>query len=175
MPIPTQLAKAKQLAVYWDNYVNYLSTVDDRQPNIGQGTEKPAQTQLFIRPFSVSLSNEQYISANGTLARWTTYGDNFNNHTKNTLSNTEFEIPIGSFVPARVVIKTGISSTKTVVTARTTKRKYTTRGGTSGSIPYGRNLATDVETTIFNTIKAAILPDPVADKTVRVSRVKEKS
>ena len=175
MPIPTRLAQAKQLAVYWDNYVNYLSTVDDRQPGIGTGDPKPPQTALFIKPFGYDVATEQFIEANGTAARWATWGSAFTNYTRDTLGGTGTVLS-AKFSPARIVVKEGLSTTKQVVTARTTKRKYISYGGTAGSIPFGIQTATDDEVTIYNTIRSTIKGLTQYNAlTMRVSRIKEKA
>jgi hypothetical protein len=175
MGVPTKLAKAKQMAVYWDNYVNYLSTLDDKQPKVGQGSPKPPQTVLYIKPFAIDLDTDQYLKANGTSERWTTFGSAFNNYTKPTLNtgSGEIDIAIRRVRPAKVVIKTGMSITKSVKTANTTKRKYVTYGGVSGSIPFGK-YSTDTEVEAYQTIAAAVkaVGGFNAD-TMRVSRVKE--
>ena len=175
MPIPTRLAQAKQLAVYWDNYVNYLSTVDDRQPGIGTGDPKTPQTPLYVKPFGYDIATEQYIEANGTAARWATWGSLFTGHTKDSLTGTETVLS-ARFTPARIVIKEGLSTTKQIVTAKTTKRKYITYGGTSGSIPFGIQTATDDEVTTFSSLRNAIKSATQFNaQTMRVSRVKEKA
>ena len=105
MGIPTNLAKAKQLAVYWDNYVNYLNTLDDKQPNIGNGTSKPPQTTLYVKPFGDVFPTALYIKTTGTSDRWDTYKTHFGTYTKETLvSGTESAIKPRGFRPARVVI-----------------------------------------------------------------------
>ncbi len=173
MGIPSNLARAKQLAVYWDNYVNYLSTVDDRQPNIGQGTPKPPQTKLYLIPFDKDLAANQYLEANGTASRWSTFGASFAGYTKATLAGTDTTLNI-RFTPARVVIKTGLSTTKQVVTAKTTKRKYITYGGEAGSIPFGTTGAQE-ELDAYNDIKTKILALPAFQaQTMKVSRIREK-
>lgn len=174
MGVPTKLAKAKLLATYWDNYVNYLATVDDRQPNIGQGKSRPPQTQLYIKPFSLSLDTDQYLEANGTSARWATFGAAFNNYTKDTLNTGGGEISLNlKFRPAKVTVKTGMSTSKTVTTAATTKRKYVTYGGEAGSVPFGKN-TTDLELDVYNTIKTAIQGNASFDSnTMKISRIKE--
>ncbi len=175
MPIPSRLAEAKQLAVYWDNYVNYLSTVDDRQPNVGQGTPKPPQIALFIKPFAFDLATDQFIEANGTASRWATWETAFTNYTKASLGSSETALGI-KLSPARVVIKQGMSTTKQVQTAKTTKRKYITYGGTNGSVPFGLQTGTDNELTLFNTIRTNIKGLTAFDSsTMRVSRIKEKA
>lgn len=178
MGIPTKLAQAKRLAVYWDNYINYLSTLDDRQPGVGQGKPKPPQTKLYIKPFSLTLDTDQFLEGNGTSSRWGTFQTHFVNRTKDTLNTSGGEISLNlkRFTPARIVIKTGMSTTKTVATAKTTKRKYITYGGESGSIPFGRN-TTEAELDAYNTIKTAIEGDNTNfdANTMRVSRIKEKN
>ena len=174
MGIPTNLAKAKQLAVYWDNYVNYLSNLDEQQPNVGNGTPKPPQTELYVQPFAVDLGTNQYLKVSGTEDRWNTWGSQFANYTKETLNagGGETFLKLRNIRPARMVIKTGISSAKTVVTAKTTKRKYVSYGGTSGSIPFGKN-ATETELEAFQALKTAVQATAFNPQTMRISRVKE--
>ena len=172
MGFSAELARAKQAAVYFDNYIKYLSTLDDRQPNIGQGKDKPPQTELYIKPFGLTLTPTQYLARNATTARWDTYKEHVGDRAKDTKSGTDNVLPIKSFSPARVVIKIGLGSKK-VQTAATTKRKYVTRGGVSGSIPFGLD-GTENEVDAYNAIKTAILSGTADQSTIRVSRVKEK-
>ncbi len=175
MPIPTKLAQAKLLATYWDNYISYLNNLDDRQPGIGQGDPKPPQTPLYIKPFAYDLDTTQFIEANGTASRWATWGVSFAPYTKDTLAGGETSLDI-RLSPARVIVKEGLSTTKQVRTANTTKRKYITYGGKSGSVPFGLNTATDDELDVYNTIRTAIKAQGAfSTTTMRVSRVKEKA
>ncbi len=178
MGVPSNLANAKRLAVYFDNYINYLTTLDDRQPNIGQGQDKPPQTELYVRPFALDIDADQFIKVNGTGERWTGFGASFSAYAKDTLNvgGGEVALKIRGVTPARVVIKTGISATKSVVTAKTTKRKYVSRGGTSGSIPFGKGATTDTEVEAYDTIVAAVKASGGFNAaTMRVSRIKEKA
>lgn len=174
MAIPSKLAKAKQLAIYWDNYVNYLNNLDEQQPNIGNGTPKPPQQELFVKPFALDFDVDQYIKVSGTQDRWNTWGAQFANYTKATLNTGggEYSLKIRGVRPARVIVKTGISTTKTVVTAKTTKRKYITYGGTAGSIPFGKN-GTDSEVEAYQNLITAVKATGFNAQTMRVSRVKE--
>ena len=175
MGIPSKLAQAKLLATYWDNYINYLNTLDDRQPGIGQGDPKPPQTPLYIKPFGYDVATNQFIEANGTATRWTSYKTAFSSYTKDTLDGSD-TIITPKFSPARVVVKEGLSTTKQVRTARTTKRKYVTRGGKAGSVPFGLNTATDDELDVFTAIKNAIVATSgFVPATMRISRIKEKA
>ena len=174
MGFPIKLAKAKQLAIYWDNYVNYLSNADEQQPNIGNGTSKPPQTEVYVQPFGIDLDAEQFIKVNATQDRWNTWGSQFAAYTQDTLNTAGGEVflRLRGVRPARLVIKTGISTTKTVVTAKATKRKYLSYGGTSGSIPFGQN-TTESEVEAFQTLKAAVESTGFNAQTMRISRVKE--
>ena len=174
MSFPKNLAKAKQLAIYWDNYVNYLSNIDEQQPNIGNGTSKPPQIELYLQPFALELDVEQYIKVNGTQDRWNTWGTQFASYTKETLNTGGGEVflKLRGVRPARMVIKTGISTTKTVVTAKATKRKYLSYGGVSGSIPFGQN-TTETEVEAFQALKTAVEATAFNSQTMRISRVKE--
>lgn len=175
MPIPTKLAQAKLLATYWDNYIAYLNNLDDRQPGIGQGDPKPPQTPLYIKPFAYDLDTTQYIEANGTASRWASYQASFANYTKDTLEAGDTIIS-PKFTPARLIVKEGLSTTKQVRTANTTKRKYVSYGGKAGSVPFGINTASDNELDVYQTIRTAILASPAyATATSRISRVKEKA
>ena len=175
MGIPTSLARAKQLAAYWDNYVNYLSTIDDRQLNIGQGKPKPPQIPLYIKLFGTDLAADQYLEVNGTQARWDTYKAHFANYTKETIdvAGGESSLKLRNVRPARIVIRTGVSTTASVKTAAATKRKYVSYGGESGSIPFGQNGSSE-EADSFEIIKGLITATDFNSQTTKISRIKEK-
>ena len=176
MGIPKTLAQAKRNAVYWDNYVNYLTSLDDRQPNIGQGDPKPPQTELYVKPFALELDTDQYLKANGTSQRWTAYQSSFTGYTRETLNagSGEIFLNLRNVRPAKVVVKVGMSTGKTVVTARTTKRKYVSRGGTAGSIPFGVRTVGETEVEAYNALRAAIMASGFDTNTMQVSRIREK-
>ena len=177
MGIPKSLAKAKQNAVYWDNYVNYLTSLDDRQPNIGQGDPKPPQTELYVKPFALELDTDQYLKVNGTSERWTAYQSSFTGYAKDSLNagSGEIFLKLRNVTPAKIVVKTGMSSTNRVVTAKTTKRKYVTRGGKAGSIPFGVKTATETEVEAYNVLRSAIMASGFDTNTMQISRIKEKA
>lgn len=177
MGVPTNLARAKQLALYWDNYINYLTTLDDRQPNIGQGRDRPLQVQLYVQPFGIDLATTQYLEVGGTAEKWTAFKAAFGAHTSDNvdLSGANTTLDIGTYRPAKVVIKTGLSTTKQVVTAKTTKRKYTTRGGISGAVAFGRKNGTELEIEAYEEIRASIKATTGFNAaTTKISRIKEK-
>ncbi|MGK7893359.1 MAG: hypothetical protein AB4372_06975, partial [Xenococcus sp. (in: cyanobacteria)] len=134
MGIPTNLAKAKQFAKYWDNYVAHLDNLDEQQPNIGNGVDKPEQTILYVKPFGMDLATQQYLKVQANAQRWTAYGANFANYAKTDINEAGGEsfLKLKGFRAAKIVIKTGVSGTKTVKTAVGTKRKYVDYGGQSG-------------------------------------------
>jgi hypothetical protein len=176
MGIPTSLARAKRLSVYWDNYQAYLSTLEGRQENVGQGKPKPEQIALYIKPFGIDLATDQYLRVNGTKGRWDTFKSVFSNRTKETITAGQVELDLNGMRPAKVVVKTGLSTTLRVVTAKTTKRKYATYGGEAGSIPLGQNTAAETEFAAFQAVKIALEAGGGGYNkiTMRVSRIKEK-
>ena len=169
----TNLAAAKREAIYYDNYVNYLNSLDDRQPNIGQGQDKPPQVEVLFKPFGLTLTATQHLAANATAERWTAYNAAVGARAKAIPGGTDVILPIKSFKPARIVIKTGVGA-KRVETSKRTGRKYVTRGGTSGSIPFGQDGA-ESELEAFDAIKTAIQNQAGFNAdTTKISRVKEK-
>lgn len=169
MGFPKKLAQAKTAAVYWDNYVNYLATLDDKQPNIGNGTPKPPQILLYIKPFALDLHTDQFLSAYGTNTTWSTQTAKFTGYTTAALTGDQIALKLKNVRPARVVIKTGMTTNSVVKTSKATKRKYLSRGGTAGSVPFGKNGSTE-EANAFAAIKTAI--GVAAGQSV--SRVREK-
>lgn len=176
MGVPTKLAQAKKLAVYWDNYQAYLSTLEGRQPNVGGGKPKPPQVPLYIKPFGFDIGATQFIKVNGTQSRWNSFKSVLSNRTKETITAAQSELSI-RMRPAKIVIKTGLSTTLTVKTAKTTKRKYATYGGESGSLPLGQNAAGEAELDGYQAVKAALFAGGGGFNqiTMRVSRSKEKA
>ena len=176
MGFPKALAKAKQQAVYWDNYVNYLDSIDDKQPNVGNGNPKPAQTELYIKPFGIDLDTDQYLKVNGTTERWSSYQTQLTGYAKDDLNESggEFFLKLRNVSPAKIVIRTGMSTTGTVKTAVATKRKYVSYGGTAGSLPFGRQTAGENELEAYQAIRGLILATGLNTQTSRISRQKEK-
>lgn len=175
MAFPAKLAKAKQLAVYFDNYVNYISTIDDQPSNVGNGTPKPPQTDLYIKPFGLDLATTQFLRVSATSDRWATYGSQFTGYAQDTINTGGGEtfLRIKGVRPARLVIKQGLTQNGVAVTAKATKRKYLSYGGSSGSIAFGQN-TTETEVEAYQTLKLAIeTSGGFNELSMRVSRVKE--
>ena len=123
------------------------------------------------------MATTQYLEVGGTAERWTAYKAAFATHVSDNvdLSGSNTTLELNSFSPAKVIIKTGLSTTKQVVTAKTTKRKYTTRGGTSGSVAFGRKNGTESEIEAYEEIRAAIKAQAGFNQaTTKISRIKEK-
>jgi hypothetical protein len=174
MGIPKKLAQGKRMAVYWDNYVNYLNTVDDRQPNVGNGKHKPPQTVLYLKPFSDKLADAQFLKATATTSLWTAYKTKFGTNSKDDIASTDTVLKNTGYKAAKVIITTGLSATAITKTAKTTKRKYASYGGESGGIAFGRKTPAQAEMTAYNEIVDAIKAESFNPKTTRISRSKEK-
>lgn len=176
MGFPKELAKAKKKAVAWDNYVAYLSNLDEQQANVGNGTPKPPQTALYLKPFGLDLDTDQYLQANGTTSRWTSFGSLFSAYTKADINEAGGEIflKLRNVKPAKITIKLNVNPTGTVATSKSTQLKYLNYGGNSGSLPFGRGSTTNTETEVYQELRDAILSGGAPAASTRFARQKEK-
>jgi hypothetical protein len=170
MGYPKRMAAAKSMAVGWDNYVNYLSNIDERQDRVGQGTAKPATVVVYIKPFTLEQSNTQFIEARANQSIRTALGAPANTYAPITIGGTDTSQKIDGFKTARVVKKTGISARGTRAVSRRTKLPYLNYGGSSGSVAFGKGGTTKTQQEIFEEFKAT---DTAA--TVRWSLIPEKA
>ena len=177
MVFPKNLAKGAKMAAAWNNYLAYLQSVDDQQPNVGNGAAKPPQKELYVWPFSFDIEETtQRVAKNGTESLWGTYGTYMSNYTDATWAPANAIIlRPKSFQPARVVIRILTSTNGVVKTSAKTKLKYLQYPGKAGSLPYGRNVAGDNEADVFSTIRTAIYAGISNDANVKISRSREKS
>lgn len=148
-----------------DNYLKYIQDSTKKGQNVGKGKKRPPSKKLFVEPFSINLVENQFASVSGSEDAWNAYGAQFAGYTKAVLSaNTQEACDIEGFRPARVIIKTGITDTKTVKTSAVTGMKYLSYGGVSTSLPFGRK-ATEQESDAFAALAAAIpKPNPTATR-----------
>lgn len=138
-----------------DNYIKYLSGEVDRQPNIGNGTPRPASKTLYVSPFSVSLASKQYAQVSGSEAFWTAHKSKFTGYTKESVDggNGETGLKLKGYRAARVSYRTGIKPTGVAATSNATKMKYLSYGGTSSSAPFGKK-STETENAAYTDIAA---------------------
>lgn len=186
MPISTKMARAKAEAVYWDNYVKYLETVDDRGSGVGKGKKRPKSVVLHIAPFGLDINTATdllKVSANATTwnthqSKWTNAGAKYaRDDWGDTAAENSLDI---RYRPARVVIRDNVSDNGIKTIAKGTKRPYLKYGGTSSSIPFGRALGANnvassaTEAEIFTLIYNGFLVSGVMSDGRRVTHVKEK-
>lgn len=144
-----------------DNYIKYITDASKRGQNVGQGKKRPESTKLYIDPFDVKMAAGQRAVASGALPTWNQYKSIAavsNRVTDQAPADTDLIITPEGWKAARISIKTGISDNGIVKTSKVTGLKYLSYGGTSSSLPFGRNDETETETAAFNTLVAAIEP-----------------
>ena len=174
---PKRLALGERYQKAWENYLNYLANYDERPDKVWQGTPKPPQTDLYVRPFGINFDVNNLFEVRGTAERWTSFGASFNTYTKDTLDGAggDLGLKIRGFKPARLVIKTGVSQNGTRKVSERTKLPYNSYGGTSGSVPFGASSAADQELEVYLVVKAAVEGTGGFNaQTTKLSRIKEK-
>jgi hypothetical protein len=168
----SRILQAARLQQELTAYVEFLTGKAERQPNIGTRGGRPAQTALYITPFTLTLGANDKIQCGANSASWTANEGAFGSHVTATLPAGDVAFKIRGFQPAKVVIVTGREATGTVKTSHITKGKYLSYGGTSRSIPFGKAAAGDTEAVTFQTIKDLIAP---AGSTTKVYLQPEKA
>lgn len=177
MGLPTRLAAGAKYKKAWENFVDYLENYDQRPDKVGQGTPKPAQADLIVRPFGTTFDANNWFAVRGTQSRWDTFGSDFTGHTKLTSAAVpeDLALTVRGFTPARIVIRLNMLENGVKKVSARTKMPYLDYGGDSGSIPFGASAGSDEELVIFNTLKAAVIANNGFNPTrSRVSRIKEK-
>jgi hypothetical protein len=156
--------------------MQWLSSVDDRAPNIGQGRPRPTPREVFIKPFSFDIAANQLIPENATSE------GAFAEHTAKVGAlvsgaiGTDERLDIPRFRAARAVFVT-VTTSPTVATSNRTGLKYLKYSGPGDtvSIPFGRgNDATLDERDARNEIKGRTYPGGVIPATLRLSFRPEK-
>lgn len=154
MGYPKRLARAKSLAAGWDNYVNYLNNIDDRQDKVGSGTAKPPTISVYINPFTLNLGDKVRLQSSANQATHSAIGALANTYAPANLTAGDTAVKIKGFKPARVVRKTGITARGTRAVSKRTKLPYLNYGGDSGSIAFGKGGTTKSQQDVFEEFKA---------------------
>jgi hypothetical protein len=149
----SDILKGARLKKALDNYIKYLSGEVDRQPNIGNGTPRPAGTTLYVSPFATKLATKQYAQVSGSEAFWTANKTKFGTHTKDSIDggSGETALKLKGYRAARVSYKTNIGQKGTPETSNATKMKYLSYGGTYSSAPFGQK-TTETENAAYTDI-----------------------
>lgn len=141
--------------------------------------DRPPSQQLFVLPFSRELPANYFVKASAFNAVVTSYLAKVNAgaavRARDTLTlGTQFAIRLDGFSAARVSIRTGRASTGTRETSKTSGLRYTSYGGSSRSIPFGKANATETMDEAFTAIKDAILDGVSATNAPLITLVREK-
>lgn len=154
----SRILQAARYQAALNAYVEYVTGKAERQPNIGTKGNRPAQTTLYITPFSLTLGPTDKIQCGANETAWNANEGAFGSHVVATLPAGDVAFKIRGFKPAKVVIVTGRSAQGKVTPSHITKQKYLSYGGTTRTIPFGKAAAGDTEATVFQTIKDLIAP-----------------
>lgn len=153
MPISRQMAKAKAEAVYWDNYVKYLDSVDERGSGVGKGKPKAPSQVLHVSPFGLNLpvpadGPRVLLKVSGNAGfwndhktKWTSAGVAYARDDWGDDPATEISLPFRAYREARLSLTTGLSATGTRAVAKGTKKpylNYRTATTVTTSLPFGR-------------------------------------
>ncbi|MEB3338971.1 MAG: hypothetical protein VKJ46_15985 [Leptolyngbyaceae bacterium] len=139
-----------------DNYLKYITDSTKRGSRVGLGDPRPESKILYVQPFSVALAPKQLAKVSGAAPTYNTQESKMAGYTKAALAADEAAVDIDGFRAARVIIKTGITTTKKVEISKVTGMKYLSYGGKSSSIPFGRKTATENEGEAFLSLKTAL-------------------
>jgi hypothetical protein len=147
------------LKAAYDNYKKWQDDPALHTLNKAYKNRPPTQA-LYIRPFAtqgVAAASNVYYKVSVGVQAWNDYKAKIGARAKATIANTDVDIPkSAAYRPAKVIIKTGISSTPTEKTSHITKRKYKSYGGQSVSIPFGAKDAAEAEAAAVAAIDLAI-------------------
>ncbi|HEY9653644.1 MAG TPA: hypothetical protein V6C95_23485 [Coleofasciculaceae cyanobacterium] len=171
----SKIIEAAKLYPYLDNFIKWQTDATKRGTRVGQGQPRPASIKLYITPFAVPLPTGQLAEQSASAPAWNTYSSKFATYTTATRPATDANvIQVRDYTAPRVQIKTGIGSAGVVKTSAQTGRKYLSYGGTSTSIPFGKNAAGDTVEGVFADLRTQILgATPPAN--MRVTLIPEKS
>lgn len=170
---PTRLLEAARLKGYWDNYVKYLDNVDERQDNVGNGTKREAQQELYVFPFGVEFNfTNQRVTANGHQATWTARKSSFLSYTDETWTGGEKQvIRLPRYRPAKILFVTWDNElTGKRTESKRTKRPYLKYNTKSRGVPFGRASENTTQEAAFTALKTAFKDAP----NVKIARQKEK-
>jgi len=141
-----------------DNYIKYMTDASKRGQNVGEGKPRPKSQKLYIDPFNIALAAGQVVPQSGNQATWTTYAAAIGNRAAATAPADEnLIVKVADYSAARISITTGRSATGVKKVSKVTGLPYLSYGGTSTSLPFGRNAATDTMLAAFTEIQDRVV------------------
>ncbi len=156
----SDILKAARNLPYLENYIKWMTSAENRQPNVGKGAAKKASQKLLVTPFTLRLPDGNHAFASGALPTWEKYQAAIGGHAiALTAANAGTAFRLERFTAARIHIITGripAGERGTVKKSHITGRQYTTRGGHSTSLPFGKAAANDTEDAVFATLSVDI-------------------
>lgn len=122
-----------------ERYLQYLAGIDNVS-RVGSGRKRSGTVRLQIDPFGIDLPANVLIAASCTGdARTEIAVASVTSRSNLVGSSVDRVLRLSNFIPARVILTTGVSPDGTPETSRTTGQSYLKYGGTSNSHPFGQN------------------------------------
>lgn len=154
-----------------DRYLQYLAGIDNVS-NVGNGRPRSGTIVIGLDPFGIGLTSA--VEARGTVsadARAAIAVAAVAARINLTQGGSIRRLRLGNYLPARVVLTTGIQTSGVVRTSRTTGQRYLSYGGESNSHPFGKANDTDTYDAAVLAIETELLGDTTTGR--RVSFVQE--
>lgn len=171
----SDILRGAQLNQALQNYLQYQGT--PRQPNVGGGTPRGPQQNLYIQPFGQDLALNSRIQVRAGQDDWAALSQFIvagNGAEAETAVGTNTIVSLNKFRPARVVWFRNATRATTVATSAVTNQRYLKYNGDRSSVPFGRAAADDDQMDVFNAIKADILSNNATLEINRVSLTRER-
>lgn len=148
-----------------DRFITWLkSRGQNSTGNRNSGRTRPEKIALYLNPFSLELAATQRLKASAEAPSWArvTGVAAVTSRVSSALPTNGVALPIKKFKAARVVVKTGQTSTGTIKNSHITGLSYKDYGGSSFSIPFGKSTDSETELQAMAAIKAALVAANVA-------------
>lgn len=176
----SDIRRGAELKYAFDNWVNYMTDYENRPSNIGQGTPRGEQKDVYLTPFGEDVAADELAKASVTVAHLEVLRPHIAAVTAASLVEPDSDGNLGGkkatdiigFRPARVVWFRNQNKVSTVATSKVTKLRYLKYEGDRYSCPFGKGTANDDQQDAFKALKARLRAQTFA--TNRVSLVREK-
>lgn len=172
----TDIRRGAQLKFALDNYVDYLQNLGQGESGIGQGTERGAQSTVYVVPFGKDVTLDTIVETRVTATHLTALKESIDTSTEAEIldaAGNKTVSKIHGFRPARIVWFRNTAKQKTVETSKVTKLKYLKYAGDRFSAPFGRKTDNSDQVDAYNSIRSILKAK--SDYAVnRVSLVRER-
>lgn len=159
-------------------YVKWLQTPSlQHTVGIGNGKARGPSDDMYVIPFNITLPPNTYATSKGLASAKSAIENLVTGHVTFTLPAGDFGVPLKKYSAARVSRRTGISKGQPKPSHILSDRTYTPYGGTSYSLPFGKNTtqSTASEVDVFEqVVKPIFAPGGVKPAGEELTLIKEK-